>query len=219
MNNCLVCLVAYEPKSIAQKYCSLRCKGISRGRKKYAKEKARRNAEPLARWTCKQCAVVFDRKYLRQVYCGIECAELYRRLRMKQRIALLEAKKQNVVKKIQFDKTCKQCELSFKTHKHRKIFCNDDCSKAYYHKTNRIRKYKKLKILEQAGACESCGFNNTHALQIHHINTTKKDNSYTNLMVLCANCHNIYHNKFGRDKRSENMSKQFVIDTILQVSD
>lgn len=53
-------------------------------------------------------------------------------------------------------------------------------------------------FLESENGCGYCGFRDFRALTIHHIyHDAIIDNSYDNLIVLCHNCHNIYHQQKG----------------------
>jgi len=49
------------------------------------------------------------------------------------------------------------------------------------------------KKLSKKERCEICGYNK--ALEIHHINGNRKNNSEDNLIVLCRNCHWLIHHE------------------------
>lgn len=57
------------------------------------------------------------------------------------------------------------------------------------------------RMLEQAGyRCEACGFDaDEDALQVHHKDMDRRHNTDDNLIVLCANCHAIFHQRVKRD--------------------
>jgi predicted HNH restriction endonuclease len=38
-----------------------------------------------------------------------------------------------------------------------------------------------------------CGYDNLHALVVHHIDEDRSNNTIDNLIVLCANCHAEVH--------------------------
>lgn len=65
---------------------------------------------------------------------------------------------------------------------------------------------KRLLALYKEYVCESCG--NTHwldkpiPLQLHHKNGNNKDNSITNLQLLCPNCHALTDNYCGKNKKN-----------------
>lgn len=62
-----------------------------------------------------------------------------------------------------------------------------------------IRKAVKDRLyLETDNGCGLCGLRDARALTIHHIEHNGTiDNSYDNLIVLCHNCHTIYHQHKG----------------------
>ncbi len=57
-------------------------------------------------------------------------------------------------------------------------------------------------FLESDNGCAVCGIKDARALTIHHINhdTDTPHNSYDNLIVLCHNCHHMYHDGKGLKK-------------------
>ncbi|WP_022665641.1 HNH endonuclease [Desulfospira joergensenii] len=46
---------------------------------------------------------------------------------------------------------------------------------------------------ETDNACALCGARGSEILTIHHIDENREHNHYDNLIVLCHNCHNPYH--------------------------
>ena len=51
---------------------------------------------------------------------------------------------------------------------------------------------------ETDGSCAYCGIRDQRVLTVHHINQRKpKDESYGNKILLCHNCHQLYHQKKG----------------------
>ncbi len=49
-----------------------------------------------------------------------------------------------------------------------------------------------IKVLKRDNyECQICG--QKHFLHTHHFNSNKKDNSYWNLLTLCASCHKLTH--------------------------
>lgn len=55
---------------------------------------------------------------------------------------------------------------------------------------------------ETDGGCGICGIRDQRVLTIHHINHggAPRDDSYENLIVLCHNCHQSYHQGKGPQK-------------------
>ena len=92
-------------------------------------------------------------------------------------------------------KVCPVCSKDFKTvigTKHEKITCSYSCSNTYFRtKKNNESKYSyRQNALNTYGiVCNICGEKRSHVLQVHHIDENRKNNSISNLIVLCANCH------------------------------
>jgi len=91
---------------------------------------------------------------------------------------------------------CIECKTaSAEKNHHKEGFFFERCTKCrkakygiYYGKA----KYKYRSLIEKE-KCENCSFFPTHKCQldIDHIDGNKKNNSISNLMVLCANCHRL----------------------------
>jgi len=57
---------------------------------------------------------------------------------------------------------------------------------------------QELLFSETDGACAYCGIKDYRVLTIHHIiQQEPKDESYDNKIVLCHNCHHLYHQGKG----------------------
>lgn len=57
---------------------------------------------------------------------------------------------------------------------------------------DKVIQYRTLKndLLEERGKkCERCGYDNYLILQVHHKNRNRKDNRFSNLELICPNCH------------------------------
>lgn len=106
---------------------------------------------------------------------------------------------------------CKECGKPSKTR-----FCKPRCQKDYWnkhgynvhrHASNWTKKFALIAAL--GGQCAECGFSDHRALDIDHIDPTKKlrpkDGHYTwgrrfadwkankeNIRLLCANCHRLH---------------------------
>ncbi len=53
----------------------------------------------------------------------------------------------------------------------------------------------RKKLMREVGRCEMCGFNNKKILTLHHKDEDRKNNNRKNLLLLCWNCHALYHYK------------------------
>ncbi len=59
-----------------------------------------------------------------------------------------------------------------------------------------------LLTTETEGACAYCGIKDYRVLTVHHINQQEpKNESYDNKIVLCQNCHQLYHQNKGPSKQ------------------
>ena len=86
------------------------------------------------------------------------------------------------------------------------VYCNKTCAVSNNNKLfkkwenhpqyrNGLRSYRTIKFSSvEEPKCERCGFDNTLALEVHHKDRDRKNNSLDNLEILCCNCHAIEHN-------------------------
>ena len=61
---------------------------------------------------------------------------------------------------------------------------------------DKVKNHRSLRdlIFQKRGPkCEDCGFDAHEILQIHHIDRDRKNNTLTNLRLLCPNCHALEH--------------------------
>jgi phage terminase large subunit GpA-like protein len=106
---------------------------------------------------------------------------------------------------------CDHCgELVFKAKskaeasKSGKLFCSRECKEAaqkymveiqpeHYGTTSGIRSYREKAFKHYEPVCNKCGYTNIIALEVHHKDKNRDNNSIDNLEILCANCHTIEH--------------------------
>lgn len=55
------------------------------------------------------------------------------------------------------------------------------------------KSYRDKAFKEYGKVCQECGYDNEHALEVHHIDKNRENNDISNLKVLCANCHTLIH--------------------------
>ena len=106
--NCKNCGIEFEPKSIAQKYCSVACR-----KQFYIKSRS-----PVK---CKHCGKEFIPNSNRQYYCSRECVSAsYAQIRKEKREI--------------FIKKCDYCGKEFETTNNHQRFCGRDCATKDYRK-------------------------------------------------------------------------------------
>jgi len=65
----------------------------------------------------------------------------------------------------------------------------------HYGTGNGESSYRRLALLEYGYKCQKCGYEaNKAAIEVHHKDHNRENNTIENLEVLCANCHAIHHN-------------------------
>lgn len=99
---------------------------------------------------------------------------------------------------------CKQCSKDFRTSPSRdKKYCSKRCygiseyaPPAKYGSGIR-KKLKRLNLLTQ---CLFCGYGDyPEILEIHHIDHNRDNNKWSNLTIICPNCHKRHH--FSKNMR------------------
>lgn len=71
---------------------------------------------------------------------------------------------------------------------------------------------EEMVFSETDGSCAYCGIKDYRVLTIHHINQqVPKDESYDNKIVLCHNCHHLYHQGKGPSQGDLNIIKKRLI--------
>ncbi len=82
-----------------------------------------------------------------------------------------------------------------------------------------MAKTDELLFMETDGACACCGTRDTRTLTIHHIDdSSPKDESYDNKMVLCHNCHQCHHDGKGPTKKAlKEIKRRLIVKSLTQV--
>jgi hypothetical protein len=94
---------------------------------------------------------------------------------------------------------CEKCQLPFLVSVYeskRKKFCTDCIG--IKDKERAARKHVKQRedlINSRGNKCERCPCADTDAMEIHHRDRDRTNNTEENLEVICANCHTIEHKK------------------------
>lgn len=94
------------------------------------------------------------------------------------------------------NRVCPCCESTFTTElraSNKQITCSRSCSNTYFRTRDGATTYRERALKHYGCICSSCGFSNVLALEVHHIDKNRDNNSIENLKVLCANCHTLTH--------------------------
>jgi hypothetical protein len=77
---------------------------------------------------------------------------------------------------------------------------------------------EEILFSETDGACAYCGIKDYRVLTIHHIiQQEPKNEAYDNKIVLCHNCHHMYHqNKGPSEDALRNIKKRLIYKTLTQ---
>jgi hypothetical protein len=99
---------------------------------------------------------------------------------------------------------CYKCNVEFRstnTHRQRCPYCIalDEGRKVY---PKVFYKNRKIVMIRDGGKCQCCGCTDdgqkTNFLIVHHIDVDTKNNSPSNLITLCTQCHLSLHNKYSK---------------------
>jgi 5-methylcytosine-specific restriction endonuclease McrA len=100
-------------------------------------------------------------------------------------------------------KTCPVCKLEFRTDprpSNEQVTCSRACSNTHFRSgedngnwDGGKGSYRFRALTHYGKVCQTCGFDNELALEVHHIDSNRENNVLSNLTVLCANCHTIKH--------------------------
>jgi predicted RNA-binding Zn-ribbon protein involved in translation (DUF1610 family) len=106
---------------------------------------------------------------------------------------------------------CANCGIVFfrtksklKNSKHNIYFCSRACKDkgqsyiteiqpAHYNTGTGKSSYRSKALNNLPNVCAVCEYDNVDALEVHHIDKDRQNNSLSNLLVLCANCHTLIH--------------------------
>jgi len=114
---------------------------------------------------------------------------------------------------------CPVCNIEFLNRTARRQMCKkcksyslgkSDYPKLYY-------KNRKLVFVRDEDKCQCCGCSSnglhTNSLIVHHIDCDRGNNSMSNLITLCQQCHLSLHSKFNKPTlRRSNIYKLFAQD-------
>ena len=87
-------------------------------------------------------------------------------------------------------KICTICSGEFVARQKVHKYCSKEC---------RIKVKRSMRTYTSLGDCENCGFNDSRAVHRHHLNPLLGNAG--GLMILCANCHTVYHKIFNNREK------------------
>ena len=118
---------------------------------------------------------------------------------------------------------CKKCgNKSYKQKsqlmKSENLFCSKNCSVLWKNRNTYGKdhpnwkggEYSYKNIIKKKGVnrlCLLCAFDSQDVLIVHHIDRNRKNNSISNLVWLCRNCHFLVHNCKGESERLSKVIK------------
>ena len=103
-------------------------------------------------------------------------------------------------------RACKKCSVQYKRHNNYVFVCNNCKNPKAYPRV--FYKNRLIALKRDGNRCQSCG--DSKKLIIHHIDCNIKNNSPSNLITLCDQCHKHLHSKYSKKKlRHSNIYKLF----------
>jgi hypothetical protein len=110
-----------------------------------------------------------------------------------------------------FPTCCSKCKKTIDWNENRKIFNDVNFYPKIFYKN------RKIVVDRDEHKCQCCGCGEdekrTNKLIIHHIDTNKLNNSLSNLITLCEQCHQSLHGKYDKKTlRRSNIYKLFSTD-------
>lgn len=111
---------------------------------------------------------------------------------------------------------CCKCNVEFRSQNTRRQRCLNclgvDSGKIKYPKV--FYKNRKIVLERDEYKCQCCGCGedgqNTNSICVHHLDVDRKNNSPSNLITLCIQCHLSLHGKYGEKVlRRSNIYKLF----------
>lgn len=165
-------------------------------RKRFCSRICRWASVPLDVRACKTCGTEFSVKMrsLNRDYCSPECRERT---------------------------PCVMCGKTITGKKSMngalRRFCSRQCSASYRGLVKSELKYSVkgfIASLDRTGkiSCENCGEDRMAALQVHHIDMNRRNNSFSNLKTLCANCHSIVHWDCSENRKANILNAHMLHD-------
>ena len=168
---------------------------------------------------CHKCFYIPKNRFLSAVYCSRSCKAKSTRIQIKKKCEVCQKEFEHISSRCNTAKYCSRAcyyKSNYKKgsiehecfHCHKKFWDSPSkkrkyCSKACVNKEskktfqpNYTTVRKAMLNRDMIKECEKCGYNAvTSILGVHHKDGNKRNNTITNLVVLCPNCHSLEHNK------------------------
>lgn len=118
----------------------------------------------------------------------------------------MQLQKSKIARRI-YLRECAHCREVFRTPRYSGKFICSFCShKSLYPRV--FYKNRKVALARDENTCQCCGENEVKI--VHHIDCNKKNNSPSNLITLCGQCHLSLHAKYSNKQlRDGNIYKMF----------
>jgi hypothetical protein len=145
---------------------------------------------------CKNCGKEFqrDRKPKTNAYCSTDCSHAARITKVKCNCGYC-------------GKELLKSPAEIKKSKSGFMFCNKSCACSYNNTairsgennpnwkdgTYKTQNYSKVAFRNYQHKCSICGFDEPSCLEVHHIDKDRTNDNLNNLIILCANHHNMIH--------------------------
>lgn len=102
--------------------------------------------------------------------------------------------------------SCSKCGIEYARSKNRKFTCSV-CLRNGYPRT--FYRNRKIALIRDSYRCQCCG-DKKNKIIVHHLDCDKNNNSPSNLITLCDQCHRSLHKKYSNSLlRSSNIYKLF----------
>jgi len=145
--------------------------------------------------TCLFCKKEFNARSRNSKYCSLDCYYFYSASHR----SLYRAnyrRKHPYIKKIFVELLCEICGTAFMPVNSTQSCCSQRCRNKKLYRNRSVRPKNNTprgkKWLIDKVACEHCGYDIKAALHVHHLSKERMD-----VVVLCANCHYIFHTLVG----------------------
>lgn len=197
LKNCQFCSKEFEGKTSRAKYCSSNCKEKARvNRNKVQKICANcgRSFMGYAKYNHKYCSVACSLKHskivkkLQCIDCGAEFQFIGRTTKLRCDTCWHKNRSNSVMQSRKRKDNTVRIGVGSGHAQHPKHINNN-----IQNIKSDVKNYRRL-VITGEDSCAICGYNKfQQALQVHHKDMNRTNNSKDNLIILCSNCHTVLH--------------------------